>query len=75
LGICAHEPSHSPFDLSRNYGGKTDQAALQDHLGKLNAKLDVYDRILAKQKYLAGDVCGSHLFAAKSLFLQSQLTL
>ncbi|KAF9236267.1 glutathione S-transferase-like protein [Melanogaster broomeanus] len=37
------------------HGEQTDEAALAKHLAALNAKLDVYDVILGKQKYLAGD--------------------
>ncbi|GLB40730.1 putative GST superfamily protein [Lyophyllum shimeji] len=36
-------------------GVPTDQAKLQEHLEKLGQKLDVYDVILSRQKYLAGD--------------------
>ncbi|KAF8055556.1 glutathione S-transferase [Lyophyllum atratum] len=37
------------------HGLTTDQAVLDEHLKKLDAKLDAYDVILSKQKYLAGD--------------------
>jgi glutathione S-transferase len=37
------------------HGEQTDEAALAKHLAALNAKLDGYDAILGKQKYLAGD--------------------
>ncbi|EAU83236.1 glutathione S-transferase [Coprinopsis cinerea okayama7 len=37
------------------YGLTTDEEALKKHLTSLEAKLDVYDKILGKQKYLAGD--------------------
>ena len=33
-----------------------DQAVLEEHLRKLGEKMDVYDKILSKQKYLGGDV-------------------
>ncbi|TFK27922.1 glutathione S-transferase [Coprinopsis marcescibilis] len=36
-------------------GGKSDQAVFDDLMNTLSAKLDVYDKILSKQKYLAGD--------------------
>ena len=38
------------------HGGTPDEALFKDLIGKLSAKLDVYDEILAKQKYLAGNV-------------------
>jgi glutathione S-transferase len=49
------------------FGGKTDQAIVDDNLEKLAAKLDVYDQILAKQKYLAGDVCTFELPSNESI--------
>lgn len=42
--------------LIRLYKLESDQAAVAKHLAGLNSTLDVYDGILAKQKYLAGDV-------------------
>jgi glutathione S-transferase len=36
-------------------GLKTDEARTQEHIEKLNGKLDAYEAILSKQKYLAGD--------------------
>ncbi len=36
--------------------GKPDQAKIASLNEQLNAKLDVYDKILAKQPYLAGQV-------------------
>ncbi|KAK0500087.1 glutathione S-transferase [Armillaria luteobubalina] len=37
------------------HGGQADEAAVEAALTSLSAKLDAYDVILAKQKYLAGD--------------------
>ncbi|THV03624.1 glutathione S-transferase-like protein [Dendrothele bispora CBS 962.96] len=37
-------------------GGTTDTEVVKKNTAILEAKLDVYDRILSKQKYLAGDV-------------------
>lgn len=37
-------------------GGVCDKALFDELLATLNKKLDVYDEILGKQKYLAGDV-------------------
>lgn len=37
-------------------GGTADVAAYENLLKVLDAKLDVYDKILSKQKYLAGNV-------------------
>jgi len=36
-------------------GGRTDQAVVDGHLATINKNLDVYEKILSKQKYLAGD--------------------
>jgi len=38
-----------------------DQAVVEKHLQELGAKMDVYDKILSKQKYLAGDVRTSYI--------------
>lgn len=38
-------------------GGTTDQATYDRLAAGLTAKLDVYETILSKQKYLGGDVC------------------
>jgi hypothetical protein len=40
-------------------GLKTDEARTQEHIEKLNGKLDAYEAILSKQKYLAGNVSAS----------------
>ena len=37
-------------------GLTTDEARVTEELEKLDGKLDGYERILSKQKYLAGDV-------------------
>jgi len=37
-------------------GGKTDEAKLKEHHDTLKTKLQGYERMLAKHKYLAGDV-------------------
>jgi glutathione S-transferase len=37
------------------FGGKTDEARVQDLASKLEGKLAGYEAILSKQKYLAGD--------------------
>ncbi|KAF8149090.1 glutathione S-transferase [Crassisporium funariophilum] len=37
------------------YGQIPDQAAFEIHVAKLKTKLEVYDKILSKQRYLAGD--------------------
>ncbi|KAH0828989.1 glutathione S-transferase [Lanmaoa asiatica] len=36
-------------------GGQTDPSKVTEYLGKLEARLDVYDVILGKQKYMAGE--------------------
>jgi glutathione S-transferase len=33
-----------------------DEALVKEHLEKIDSKLDVYEQILSKQKYIAGDV-------------------
>ena len=38
-------------------GGQTNETVLADQIAKLDANLEVYDRILSKRKYLAGEVC------------------
>ncbi|KAG9042341.1 hypothetical protein FS837_010974 [Tulasnella sp. UAMH 9824] len=48
--VIAHEKYYNPLQ-----GFPTDEAAYQRNLDILNAKLDGYERILSKQKYLAGD--------------------
>lgn len=38
-------------------GEQTDKGAFDKHIAALALELDVYEKILNKQKYLAGDVC------------------
>ena len=45
------------FKLYR--GGVTDEKRVEELLGQLESKLDGYEVILGKQKYLAGDVRAS----------------
>lgn len=48
--------------LHRRYRGlQPDEALIKGHLEKIDSKLDVYEQILSKQKYIAGDV-SSKLF-------------
>jgi glutathione S-transferase len=42
--------------FKRYHGLETDQAVLDRHVKDLSVKLEVYDQILSKQRYLAGDV-------------------
>lgn len=35
----------------------TDEEVVKTHLVTLNAKLDAYENILSKQKYIGGEVC------------------
>ncbi|KAJ7253642.1 glutathione S-transferase [Mycena rebaudengoi] len=63
-------------------GMETNKAALEENLKTLSAKLDVYEAILGKQKYLAGDEvtlvdlfhlpCGSVLEKAGSDFMTTK---
>ena len=41
---------------ARKQGLIPDKEVLEKHLGDLSVKLDVYDKILSKQKYLLGEV-------------------
>ena len=41
---------------TRRHGLAPDKEAFEKHIGDLSSKLDVYDKILSKQKYLLGDV-------------------
>ena len=43
--------------LRRMRGEQTDKEAFDKHIAALALELDVYEKILSKQKYLAGDVC------------------
>jgi hypothetical protein len=40
----------------RLVGKKPNEQVITDHIAKLSAKLDSYEAILSKQKYLAGEV-------------------
>ena len=42
--------------MSRMRGLQPDKEAFEKHIAALALKLDVYEKILSKQKYLAGDV-------------------
>ena len=42
--------------LARIQGIPADQEVFDKHVADLSVKLEVYDKILSKQKYLAGDV-------------------
>ena len=44
------------FAFTRRQGLTPDKEVYEKHLVDLSGKLDVYDKILSKQKYLAGDV-------------------
>ena len=48
--------SKNSLCLTRYYGGETDPAAVESHTATLQKKLDAYEKILSKRKYLAGDV-------------------
>ena len=41
----------------RMRGLQPDNEAFEKHIAALALKLDVYEKILSKQKYIAGDVC------------------
>lgn len=41
-------------------GMTSDKAKFEEYIATLRTKLDGYERILSKQKYLAGDVSLTH---------------
>lgn len=43
--------------MHSNRGVKTDEARAAELAATLESKLEGYERILSKQRYLAGDVC------------------
>lgn len=45
-------------------GAVTDDAVYDAAIASLSGKLDVYDTILSKQKYLAGDVSSPNIAAS-----------
>lgn len=47
------------LSVDRIFGGKTDENVAAELLKTLDSKLDAYEKILSKQKYLAGDVRAS----------------
>ena len=62
--------------LSDRYMGlQPDKEAFEKYMADLAVKLDVFEKILSKQKYVAGDVCvfsndyGEHEYAFMHLFL------
>jgi glutathione S-transferase len=55
--VCEDAARYSPILWVLSHVGlKTDEARTLEHIEKLNGKLDAYEAILSKQKYLAGDV-------------------
>ena len=47
---------HLPSPFPRYAGKPADLVVFEQNISDLSAKLEVYDKILGKQKYLAGDV-------------------
>jgi glutathione S-transferase len=41
-------------------GEQPDKEVFDKHVAALSLKLDVYEKILSKQKYAAGNVCDLH---------------
>jgi hypothetical protein len=41
-------------------GERPDKEVFDKHIAALELKLDVYEKILSKQKYAAGNVCDLH---------------
>jgi hypothetical protein len=57
LSVSLYVRSSSfPLPLQRYRGETPDKEAFDKHIANLTLKLDVYDKILSKQKYLVGDV-------------------
>ena len=55
--------------VPKRYRGETpNKEAFDKHIANLSLKLDVYDKILSKQKYLVGDV-GIYFLADKWISL------
>lgn len=50
--------------MRRMFGAEPDEALAEKHRATLVAKLDGYERILSKQKYLAGEVCYTPIILA-----------
>jgi glutathione S-transferase len=50
--------------LKRYFGQTTNEERVKELTSQLEAKLDGYEAILRKQKYLAGDVRAFHSFRA-----------
>ena len=48
--------SYVCFHSIRRQGLAPNKEAFDKHIADLSGKLDVYDKILSKQKYLLGDV-------------------
>ena len=54
-------------------GLQPDKEAFEKHIAALALKLDVYEKILSKQKYIAGDVCVLHNYATMNMHLPTFL--
>jgi glutathione S-transferase len=65
--------------LNRMYGLEPDLVEFEKQIDLLDKKLDVYDAILSKQKYLAGDVSLSLLMQTiageRLTYVSQQLTV
>ena len=53
----------------RMRGLQPDKEAFDKHVAALALKLDVYEKILSKQKYVAGNVCVLHDYVNMSVYL------
>ncbi|KDN49179.1 hypothetical protein RSAG8_02532, partial [Rhizoctonia solani AG-8 WAC10335] len=60
IEYSSFDPSASQLTVERVFakmhGRESDEKLAQKYIDNLNAKMDGYERILSKQKYLAGDV-------------------
>lgn len=59
------------FHLHRFRGLQPDKEEFEKHIAALALKLDVYEKILSKQKYVAGDVCVLHNYVNMNIHLYS----
>ena len=65
----------SRFLLLRYHGLQPDKEAFEKHIATLALKLDVYEKILSKQKYAAGNVCVLHKYVNMNMDLFTFLFL
>ena len=50
-------------------GLQPDKEEFEKHIAALALKLDVYEKVLSKQKYIAGDVCVLNNYVNEHAFI------